>query len=178
MAARLRRRTIAYLGVGSNLDEPAAQVRRAFGELDQIRDSRCVSTSSLYLSVPLGPVEQPDFVNAVAVMETGLSVEKLLESLQALEESHGRRRNTTRWGPRTLDLDILLYGNRHMNTGRLILPHPELHKRNFVLYPLLEVTSPDLHIPGRGRLGELIRDCRADGIKRLSESCLEAGKIS
>ncbi len=164
-----RRRVTAYVGVGSNLDEPAEQVRSALKELDQIPDSRCACTSSLYVSSPLGPLEQPDFINAVAVVETGLPVETLLEQLQAVEGAHGRRRDGTRWGPRTLDLDILLYGNLRSNSPGLVLPHPGLHKRNFVLYPLLEIAAPDLHIPGRGSLGELVRDCPKEDIRRLSE---------
>ena len=164
-----RGREIAYVGVGSNMDEPADQVRRALRELDEIPESRCARASSLYVSAPLGPVEQPDFVNAVAVVETGLFAESLLEHLQAVEGAHGRRRNGTKWGPRTLDLDILLYGNLRSNSPGLVLPHPGLHKRNFVLYPLLEIAAPDLHIPGRGSLGELVRDCPKEDIRRLSE---------
>jgi 2-amino-4-hydroxy-6-hydroxymethyldihydropteridine diphosphokinase len=161
------RRVIAYVGVGSNLDKPAEQVRSAFRELDGIRGTRCVRTSSLYLSSPLGPVEQPDFINAVAVVVTGLLVETLLEKLQAIEDAHGRRRNGTRWGPRPLDLDILLYGDWRMDTARLVVPHPGLQKRSFVLYPLLEVATPDLRIPGCGSLRELVKGCREDNIRRL-----------
>ena len=164
-----RRRVSAYVGVGSNLDEPAEQVRSALRELDQIPYSRCARTSSLYVSSPLGPLEQPDFINAVAFVETGLPVETLLEQLQAVEGAHGRRRDGTRWGPRTLALDLLLYGDRRSNSPRLVLPHPGLHKRNFVLYPLLEIAAPELPIPGRGSLGELIKDCPRDGIRRLSK---------
>jgi 2-amino-4-hydroxy-6-hydroxymethyldihydropteridine diphosphokinase len=160
-------RVIVYLGVGSNLDEPVEQVRSALRELDQVPGTRCLRASSLYLSPPLGPVEQPDFINAVAVVETGLPVETLLDRLQAIEDAHGRRRNGTRWGPRPLDLDILMYGDWCMDTERLVLPHPGLHKRSFVLYPLLEVATPDLRIPGRGSLRELVKGCREDNIRRL-----------
>ncbi len=161
------RRVLAYVGLGSNLDEPVAQIRRAFGELDRIPRSRCIRTSSLYISPPLGPIEQPDYVNAVALVETGLAVATLLQRLHGIEEFHGRRRNGTRWGPRPLDLDILLYGDCRMDTPRLILPHPGLHKRSFVLYPMSEVAPPGLRIPGHGSLRELIKGCGEQNITRL-----------
>ncbi len=166
-AARPVTRVVAYLGLGSNLDGPVEQIRGAFGELGAIPKTRCVRTSSLYVSSPFGPVEQPDFINAVAVLETELTGESLLDNLQAIEVAHGRRRNGIRWGPRPLDLDILLYGDRRMHTGRLVVPHPGLHKRSFVLYPLLEVATPNLSIPGRGSLGELVKGCPKQDIRLL-----------
>lgn len=161
------RRVIAYLGVGSNLDGPVEQVQSALEELDRLPESRCMRASGLYLSPPLGPVAQPDFVNAVAVVETGLTAEALLDSLQAIEEAHGRRRECIRWGPRPLDLDILLYGDWRVDTKRLVLPHPGLHKRSFVLYPLLEIATPDLRVPGCGRLLELVNGCETNNLRRL-----------
>ena len=160
-------RVVAYLGVGSNLDGPVGQVRSACRELGTLPESQCLQTSNLYQSTPLGPAEQPDFVNAVAVLATGLPVETLLEILQDMEAAHGRRRRRTKWGPRPLDLDILLYGDMRMNTPHLVLPHPGLHKRSFVLYPLLDVSTPALHIPGHGCLGKLVNQCPKHDIRRL-----------
>lgn len=141
----------AYLGVGSNLNDPAAQVRQAFRALAELSASRLIACSPLYRSAPLGgPPDQPDYVNAVAALDTTLSAEALLDALQAIENQQGRVR-TVRWGPRTLDLDLLLYGSRQSADPQLTLPHPRLQERDFVLYPLCDV-APDLILPGRGAL--------------------------
>ena len=134
--------TVAYVGIGSNLDRPAEQVRRAFDELDRLPHTRLVRKSSLYRSAPVGYEPQPDFINAVAELETGLPAERLLAELQAIEKSHGRSRSF-RNAPRTLDLDLLLFGNASLSSPQLTVPHPRMHERAFVLRPLLEI-APQL----------------------------------
>jgi 2-amino-4-hydroxy-6-hydroxymethyldihydropteridine diphosphokinase len=134
--------TVAYVGIGSNLDGPRSQVLAAFEELEQLPHTRVVKRSSLYRSAPVGYAAQPDFVNAVARLETGLAAERLLAELQAIEARHGRRRGF-RDAPRTLDLDILLYGELALRTPELEIPHPRMHERAFVLEPLLEI-APEL----------------------------------
>jgi len=134
--------TIAYVGIGSNLGEPETQVRKAIDELDRMPHTRLVKKSSLYRSAPVGHAEQPDFVNAVAQLETGLPAERLLAELQEIEARHSRQRSF-RNAPRTLDLDILLYGALSLDLPNLKIPHPRMHERAFVLRPLLEI-SPDL----------------------------------
>lgn len=134
--------TVAYVGVGSNLEDPRTQVMTALDELDRLPDTRLVKKSSLYRSAPLGHAEQPDFVNAVAQIETRLPADRLLAELQALEARHGRARSFAN-APRTLDLDLLLYGTVHVRTPHLVIPHPRMHERAFVLKPLLEI-SPQL----------------------------------
>jgi 2-amino-4-hydroxy-6-hydroxymethyldihydropteridine diphosphokinase len=134
--------TVAYVGIGSNLDGPRSHVLAAFEELGQLPHTRVVKRSSLYRSAPVGYAAQPDFVNAVARLETGLAAERLLAELQAIEARHGRRRGF-RDAPRTLDLDILLYGELALRTPQLEIPHPRMHERAFVLEPLLEI-APEL----------------------------------
>ena len=156
----------AYLGLGANLDDPARQVRRAFDELAALPASRLVSRSPLYKSPPLGPPDQPDYINAVAALETTLPPLELLAALRAIEVRHGRTRVGSRWGPRSLDLDILLYGDLMLDSPELRLPHPGLHERAFVLYPLYDV-APELEVPGRGRVRELRARLAAPRIERL-----------
>ena len=134
--------TVAYVGIGSNLDDPRAQVLGAFDELDRLPHTRVVRKSSLYRTAPLGYEAQPDFVNAVAQLETGLPAERLLAELQALEQRHGRSRGF-RNAPRTLDLDLLLFGDARLSLPQLTVPHPRMHERAFVLEPLLEI-APQL----------------------------------
>lgn len=130
--------TIAYVGIGSNLEHPRAHVMSAFDELDKLPHTRVVKKSSLYRSAPLGYAAQPDFVNAVAQLETGLPAERLLAELQELEARHGRKRSFAN-APRTLDLDLLLYGSLSLALPQLTIPHPRMHERAFVLEPLLEI---------------------------------------
>jgi 2-amino-4-hydroxy-6-hydroxymethyldihydropteridine diphosphokinase len=146
--------TAAYVGLGSNLKTPEAQVRRALDELAHIPDTRVTARSPLYKSPPLGPQDQPDYINAVAALDTGLAPLALLAALRDIEHLHGRERDGTRWGPRTLDLDLLLYGDVQMDTPKLTLPHPGLPERAFVLYPLFDV-APQLAVTGRGTVREL-----------------------
>jgi 2-amino-4-hydroxy-6-hydroxymethyldihydropteridine diphosphokinase len=134
--------TTAYVGIGSNLKDPRAQVRQAFNELDGLPQTRVVKKSSLYRSVPIGHAAQPDFINAVAQLETGLPAERLLAELQGVEARHGRERSFAN-APRTLDLDLLLYGNARIASPALTVPHPRMHERAFVLKPLLEI-APQL----------------------------------
>lgn len=128
-----------------------------------------MACSSLYRSAPLGPANQPDYVNAVMAVETALAPLALLDALQALETAFGRVRHGERWGPRTLDLDILLYGSEILATDRLTVPHPGLAEREFVLYPLQEI-APDLNIPGLGPLADLVRRCPRRGLSVIEEA--------
>jgi 2-amino-4-hydroxy-6-hydroxymethyldihydropteridine diphosphokinase len=128
-----------------------------------------MACSSLYRSAPMGPANQPDYVNAVMAVETALAPLALLDALQALETAFGRVRHGERWGPRTLDLDILLYGSEILATDRLTVPHPGLAEREFVLYPLQEI-APDLNIPGLGPLADLVRRCPRRGLSVIEEA--------
>lgn len=150
----------AYVGLGSNLNDPARQVKSALAALNGIPETRCVRHSSLYRSTPLGRADQPDYINAVAMLDTRLSVRQLLTELQAMERIHGRVRGAEQWGPRTLDLDLLLYGDMQLESEELTVPHPRLAERSFVLYPLCEI-APDLEIYGLGGVQQLMAACRA-----------------
>ena len=139
----------AFIGLGSNLEDPRSQLQRAFAELDGLPETRLVARSSLYRSAPMGYLDQPEFVNAVAKIETALTPQSLLQGLLRIEHQHGRER-TFRNAPRTLDLDILLYGDVRLHEHGLTVPHPQMHLRPFVLQPLLEI-APDMGIPGIGK---------------------------
>lgn len=144
----------AFVGIGSNLDGPVAQVEAATEALSRIPATRLLACSGLYGSTPMGPADQPEYVNAVAQVETGLDAHALLDALQGLETAAGRDRTVERWGPRTLDLDLLLYGDRVLADERLCLPHPGIGERAFVLVPLAEI-APELRPPGwRMTVGE------------------------
>ncbi|WP_305856315.1 2-amino-4-hydroxy-6-hydroxymethyldihydropteridine diphosphokinase [Balneatrix alpica] len=157
---------LAWIGLGSNLEDPKGQIRQALHELASLPQSQLLGHSGLYLSAPLGPQDQPDFVNAVALLRTHLAPLNLLDELQQLEQQHHRVR-IQHWGPRTLDLDLLLYGQEVIDHPRLQVPHPHLHRRNFVLYPLMEL-SPGLSVPGFGPLIELLADCPLGTLSRLA----------
>lgn len=144
----------AYVGVGSNLNDPRSQVLHAIGSLAGIEDTRVVLTSRLYGSPPLGPVAQPDFVNAVAGLLTRLDALTLLHRLRAIESAFGRPEQHEKWGPRVIDLDLLIFGSQRRSDPQLTLPHPGVVDRNFVLYPLADI-APDLEVPGLGRVAEL-----------------------
>jgi len=156
----------AYVAVGSNLDDPRAQVERAFEGLETLRETYSVLRSSLFASRPIGPVEQPDFVNAVAGLLTALDPMDLLGELQALETRLGRHRPAVRWGPRRIDLDLLVHGTSQVDAPELKLPHPGIAERAFVLEPLAEI-APDLDIPGAGRVRALLRAVDRTGLRRL-----------
>ena len=155
----------AYVALGANIGDPAATVLAAFTALAGLPESRVLRTSSLYRTIPVGLRNQPDFINAAAVLETALSAEALLDALLDLETRFGRHRRD-RNGPRTLDLDLLLYNDSEVNLPRLTVPHPRLHLRAFVLCPLAEI-APDLAIPGRGSVAAWLPAVANQGIVRL-----------
>lgn len=155
----------AYVGLGSNLERPEEQLLLALEELARLPATRLLAASGLYRNPPMGSVPQPDYVNAVAALETCLPPLELLDALQGIEQVHGRVR-IERWGPRTLDLDLLLYADRIIDEPRLQVPHPGLHERPFVLYPLAEI-APGLTIPGRGPLADWLAQCPSDGLVRI-----------
>lgn len=157
--------SLAYIALGANLGDPAATVNAAFAALDQLPQSRLLATSALYRTAPVGIADQPEFVNAAALIDTTLAPEALLDALLAIEQAFGRVR-AERNGPRTLDLDILLYDDLTLATPRLTLPHPRLHLRAFVLQPLADL-APDLAIPGRGSLAAWLPAVANQGICRL-----------
>jgi len=155
----------AYVALGANLGDPAATVLAAFGALANLPESRVVHGSSLYRTAPVGIAEQPYFINAVAELETTLAPEALLGTLFEIEERFGRVR-AEKNGPRTLDLDLLLYNDQFIDLPRLTLPHPRLHLRAFVLQPLAEI-APQLAIPGRGTVAAWLPAVANQGIVRL-----------
>lgn len=159
----------AYVGLGSNLQNPVQQLHTALVMFQQIPRTRLLGCSGFYRSRPLGPPDQPDYVNAVAALETGLDPLELLAELQYIETSRGRVRDGIRWGPRILDLDILLYGDQSIAGPTLTVPHPGLPERGFVLYPLAEI-APGLEIPGYGPLAGLLARCDDANLERLTDS--------
>lgn len=159
-------RLLAYIGIGSNLANPVAQVQEAIEELGAIPDSILIARSSLYSSKPMGAAGQPDYVNAVVAIDTVLSAQALMQALQNIERRQGRERTGEKWGPRILDLDLLLYGGRVIDTADLTVPHPGLHERDFVLVPLEEIAG-DINIPGRGMLSALISRCENHSLRKL-----------
>ena len=138
--------TIAYIAIGRNLASPLEQVNAAVQALGEIPQSKIVAVSSFYRTPPLGPQDQPDYLNAAVVLETALNAETLLDNTQRIELQQGRVRKAERWGPRTLDLDIMLFGHETINTERLTVPHYDMKNRGFMLWPLFEV-APDLIFP-------------------------------
>ena len=156
---------LAYVGIGANLDDPAARVRRAFAALDALPRTRVRRRSSLYRSAPQGYRAQPDFVNAVAELQTALEPRELLGALQALEAQAGRERSFPN-APRTLDLDLLLYDGERIDEKALTLPHPRMHERAFVLVPLLEI-APDAAIPGLGAARDCLGRVGDQGVERI-----------
>jgi len=156
----------AYIGVGSNLDDPRAQVLSAFKRLADVPTTRVVVTSPLYGSSPLGPADQPDYVNAVAGILTQLDSRTLLTHLRGIESAAGRPDRHPKWGPRVIDLDVLVYGRERRDDPELVLPHPGIVERNFVLYPLADI-APDLNVPGLGRVSELKSRLTSDGLHQL-----------
>jgi 2-amino-4-hydroxy-6-hydroxymethyldihydropteridine diphosphokinase len=167
---------IVYIGLGSNLEDPVNQVLYGLDDLDTVIHTTCRAQSSLYSSPAMvlesgvsgaEPQNQPDYINAVAKEETALGPRLLLRELQHLEAMHNRKREE-RWGPRTLDLDILLYDDRCIESPELTVPHPGLYERNFVLYPLAEI-APDLDIPGLGLLAGLLEHCERGSLQKLTD---------
>jgi len=155
----------AYIALGSNLSDPVAQVTAGVEALAMLPDSRLALISSLYRTAPVGFADQPEFVNAVAMVETALEPRALLAELLAIERRHGRVREVPN-GPRTLDLDILLYGDTRMHDGELTIPHPRMHERAFVLVPLAEIAG-DLAVAGRATVRELAARVDRAGIQKI-----------
>ena len=158
-----------YIGLGSNLDDPARQIDRAVAALAELPRTRCIGRAGAFRSRPMGPVEQPDFLNAAVGLLTQLSPQAFLSELKALERKLGRTLPAVRWGPRVIDLDLLVYGGVQLEEAELTLPHPGIQDRNFVLMPLMEL-APDLDIPGRGRVSRLAAAVTRAGIERLPTS--------
>jgi 2-amino-4-hydroxy-6-hydroxymethyldihydropteridine diphosphokinase len=157
----------AYIGVGSNLDDPQAQLLCAFEKLAELPKTRLVLSSPIYISQPFGPVKQPDFANAVVGLLTQLEPLALLQNLRRVEAAQGRPEpeQRQRWGPRVIDLDVLIYARERINGPELTVPHPGIVERNFVLYPLADI-APDLEIPGLGRVTELKGRVTSAGLRR------------
>jgi 2-amino-4-hydroxy-6-hydroxymethyldihydropteridine diphosphokinase len=154
---------LAYIGLGANLDQPQQQIEQALIELARLPNTTLISHSSLYHSKPVGPQDQPDYINAVALLDTRLEPLELLDVLQKLEQDHGRLRKR-HWGERTLDLDIILMGNEIIESTRLTIPHPFAQQRSFVLFPLFEI-SPNLILPDGIALEQLLTELDNDLIR-------------
>ena len=158
----------AYIGLGSNLDDPIAQVTEAISQLSSLRETRLVAHSPWYSSKAIGPGQQPDYVNGVALLQTHLDAQTLLKELLAIEQQHHRVR-VIKWGPRTLDLDLLLYGQEIINSATLTVPHPRLKQRSFVLYPLADI-NPQLVMPCGESIDTLLaRTSSSDLIKLTTQ---------
>ncbi len=163
--------TAVFIGLGSNLSRPVEQIKRARKVIGKLEGVDECAFSSLYKSLPMGPQDQPDYINAVMAVEVTLSPLVLLDRLQAIELAQGRMRKEERWGARSLDLDIILYGDAVIDSERLTVPHYGVAERNFVLYPLQEI-SPLLSIPNLGPLSALIEQCSDEGLLKLESSPL------
>ena len=158
----------AWLGLGSNLDQPVAQLNTAIARLNSTAGIEVLQTSGFYRTSPWGDADQDDFINAVVQLETGLGAMPLLCVLQSIENTMGRQRSERRWGPRLIDIDLLLYGDLVLQTEELEIPHPRMHERAFVLMPLLELDK-NLVIPGHGKVAKFLRNLDCSGISRLND---------
>jgi 2-amino-4-hydroxy-6-hydroxymethyldihydropteridine diphosphokinase len=157
--------TPAYIGLGSNLGQPHLQLGQAVASLQLLPDTRLLRVSSVYRSAAVGPGKQPDYLNAVLLLTTSLSAIDLLHTMQQIENAQGRVRHV-HWGPRTLDLDLLLYGDMTITSPHLTVPHPQMQQRNFVLYPLREISDANLVMPDGSNLDILLRQCPGQGLVR------------
>lgn len=157
---------LAFIGLGSNLGDAKACLQQALARIEHHQDIELSRVSGFYLTAPWGLRQQDDFINAVAEVKTALLPLDLLDALQAIEHDLGRLRSAVRWGPRNIDLDLLSYGVQVLHSPRLILPHPRMHLRAFVLVPLLEL-EPDWTIPGRGSARSLLDELPAQGVEKL-----------
>jgi 2-amino-4-hydroxy-6-hydroxymethyldihydropteridine diphosphokinase len=162
---------IAWLSLGSNLQDPQAQIERALDSLGKANGLDILRRSSLYRTPPWGDEQQDDFINAVAELKTSLEPLPLLRQLQGIENVMGRQRDGRRWGPRLIDLDLLLYGELQFYSDELEIPHPRMHERAFVLMPMSELDNT-VKIPGHGEVGKLLKKLDVSGIKRLENSAL------
>jgi 2-amino-4-hydroxy-6-hydroxymethyldihydropteridine diphosphokinase len=165
--AAIKHRVLSYVGLGANLDDPKAQLLEARARIAASDSIDEHAFSSLYQSSPMGPPDQPWYLNAVMAIQTDLSAFQLLQVLQAVENELGRVRSGERWGPRRIDLDLLLHGDQQIDMPDLIVPHYGIKDREFVLYPLYEI-APDLFIPGVGQLDELVARCPRNGLEVVS----------
>lgn len=156
-----------FIGLGSNLATPLQQLQEALSALATLPQTQLSAQSSFYSSDPLGPADQPQYVNAVAELDTQLSPLELLDALQSIEQNQGRVRKAERWGPRTLDLDILLYDQQCIDVPRLQVPHYHMHARPFVLYPLAEI-DPHLQMPDQRPLSQWLKACPRQGLEVLN----------
>jgi 2-amino-4-hydroxy-6-hydroxymethyldihydropteridine diphosphokinase len=154
-----------FIGLGSNLENPLEQIKTAIKDMKAMVDTELVACSSLYKSPPMGPQDQPDYINAAIELETTLTPHSLLDELQKIEQQHGRVRKR-HWGERTLDLDVLVYGEQVLNDDRLTVPHPGIAERAFVVYPLAELDS-SLVIPGLGNIAQVVEGCPRDGLQQV-----------
>lgn len=157
--------TRAYIGLGANLADPAGQVREAIARIGRLPQTALIAQSSLYRSAPLGPAGQADYCNAACAVDTALSAEALLAALHAIERDMGRERPPVRWAPRLIDLDLLLYGDVACAGPGLTLPHPEMHRRNFVMAPLAEI-APEASVPGIGAARAIAARLGASGLAK------------
>jgi 2-amino-4-hydroxy-6-hydroxymethyldihydropteridine diphosphokinase len=157
---------IVFVGLGSNLEQPVKQVKKARTAINRLEKVQEVAFSSLYQSVPMGPENQPDYINAVMAVSTSLVPIALLRCLQQIENQQGRMRKDQRWTARTLDLDILMYGDQQIDIPDLQVPHYGIADRAFVLYPLNEI-APELDIPGFGNISDLIAKTPFDGLEKM-----------
>lgn len=157
--------TRVYLAIGSNLASPLEQVNAALAALAEISESQLVAVSDFYRTPPLGPQDQPDYLNAAVALETALAPEALLDHTQRIELQQGRERKAHRWGPRTLDLDIMLFGEMQIDTPRLTVPHYDMKNRAFMLLPLAQI-APDLRFPDGDKLSDLLANLDPSGISR------------
>ena len=157
--------TVAYVGLGANIGEPRRQLQNALRELGALPKTRVTAASGFYRGAPVGYLDQPEFLNAVAELDTALAPGPLLEGLQEIENRHGRERSFAN-APRTLDLDLLLHGDSIVATPRLTLPHPRMHERAFVLKPLAEI-APDITIPGMGKARDRLAACKDQRVERI-----------
>lgn len=160
----------AWLGLGSNLQQPVAQLRHALTRLGEAEGLEVLRVSSFYRTPPWGDEQQDDFINAVVEIKTSLDPIPLLRILQSIENVMGRQRSGRRWGPRLIDIDLLLYGDQKYHSADLEVPHPRMHERAFVLIPLSELAA-ELEIPGHGGVAELLQQLDDSGICRLAEGC-------
>lgn len=160
--------TVAYIALGSNLQDPEKQLKTALAEIRALPQTALLQASSLYRTAPVGYDNQPDFINAVAQVETGLAPLPLLHALLEIEQKHGRERPFPN-APRILDLDLLMHGETRMSSQELTLPHPRMHERGFVMLPLAEIAA-ELEIPGVGRADSLAANCAGQGVERIPGS--------
>ncbi|WP_094752445.1 2-amino-4-hydroxy-6-hydroxymethyldihydropteridine diphosphokinase [Psychromonas sp. CD1] len=160
---------LSYIAIGSNQKHPIQQAKKAIEALKGLPNTQLLKCSSLYCSRPMGPQNQPDYINAVVELDTQLSALHLLDELQKIEQNQGRERKALRWGPRTLDLDIILYADHSINTSRLTIPHYGMKTREFVLYPLFEI-APEIKLPDTTLLSQLITLCDKKELTKISDA--------